>query len=318
MHNASKITRRAALASAAALPLAAATAGATRAAAPIMGAGSAPFQRVNLGGFDVTTILAGSRAVPDPQNIFGMNVDAETFNKVSAEAHLPIDQAQFFFTPTVVNTGAELVLFDTGQSPELITTALAAAGYSNDQIDIVVITHMHGDHIGGLMAGDTPTFPNARYVIGQGEYDFWSPPEMAENEKTARVGKLVRSNVVPIADKASFVQPGGSVTSGIEALDSSGHTPGHVSYHIESNGQRLIVLGDVCNHYVVSMQRPDWHVRFDMDKEKAVAARKNMLGMIAADRIPFVGYHMPFPAVGFAEPLGDGFRWVPATYQFNV
>ena len=108
------------------------------------------------------------------------------------------------------------------------------------------------------------------------------------------------------------------VVSGIEAIDSRGHTPGHTCYHIESEGARLMVTGDVCNHYVVSMQRPDWHVRFDMDKEGAVAARKKILGMIAADRIPFVGYHMPYPAVGYAEVLGDGFRYVPASYQLNL
>ncbi len=78
------------------------------------------------------------------------------------------------------------------------------------------------------------------------------------------------------------------------------------------------MLGDICNHYVVSLQRPDWHVRFDMDKEQAVASRKQVLGMIAADRIPFIGYHMPSPAVGYLEPKGDGFRFVPVGYQLNL
>ena len=117
------ISRRHALIGAASVPLAAATATAARAAAPILGAGTAPFQRVTLGGFEVTTLLAGSRSVPEPQKIFGMNVDKETFDDVSAAAHLPIDAAQFFFTPTVVNTGAELILFDTGLSGAGTTAA---------------------------------------------------------------------------------------------------------------------------------------------------------------------------------------------------
>ena len=78
------------------------------------------------------------------------------------------------------------------------------------------------------------------------------------------------------------------------------------------------MCGDFCNHYVVSLQRPDWHVRFDMDKEGAVATRKDLLGMLAADRIPFVGYHMPYPAVGFVAAEGDSFRYVPASYQLNL
>ncbi len=97
-----------------------------------------------------------------------------------------------------------------------------------------------------------------------------------------------------------------------------GHTPGHTAFHIESDGKRLLLGGDFCNHYVVSLQRPDWHVRFDMDKEGAVATRKKILGMLAADKIPFTAYHMPFPAVGYVENKDGGFRYVPASYQLNL
>jgi glyoxylase-like metal-dependent hydrolase (beta-lactamase superfamily II) len=304
MNSSAKITRRSALAGAAALPFVA-SATATRAAAPIVGAGTAPFQRVSLGGFDVTTILAGSRSVPDPQTIFGMNVDADTFNKVSAEAHLPTNAAQFFFTPTVVNTGAELVLFDTGLSAEGTLAALQAAGYTADQIDIVVITHMHGDHIGGLMNGDAPTFPNARYVTGQVEFDTWAK---AENEG-------FDGKVKPLADKMTFLSDGGSVASGITAMAAFGHTPGHMAYMIESNGKQIAICADFANHYVWSLAHPDWEVKFDMDKAAAAATRRTMLDMLAADGVPFVGYHMPWPAVGFVEKAGDGYTYVPHSYQ---
>ncbi|MEM7670218.1 MAG: MBL fold metallo-hydrolase, partial [Pseudomonadota bacterium] len=198
-----------------------------------------------------------------------------------------------------------------------LLSLLGEVGYSADQIDRVVMTHFHPDHIGGLLEDGKPAFPNAVYVMPAAEYDFWSPPERAEAEQTARVGKLVQSNVVQFAEKTTFIKAGDSVAPGIEAVDSSGHTPGHTAFHIESDGKRLMLTGDLCNHYVVSLQRPDWHVRFDMDKEKAVAMRKKILGMIASDRIPFVGYHMPAPAVGYLEPLGEGFRYVSASYQLN-
>ena len=172
------------LLTAAALPLAATSATVARAGAPMMGASPAPFNRVKLGGFEVTTLLAGTRSVPDPQNIFGMNVDAETFAEASAAANIPTNAAQFFFTPTLVNTGAELVLFDTGLSGEGTLAAVTAAGYTADQVDIVVITHMHGDHIGGLMNGGAPTYPNARYVTGQVEYDTWAKAENENFDKT--------------------------------------------------------------------------------------------------------------------------------------
>ena len=298
------ITRRSALAGAAALPLAAA-ATASRASAPLVGAGSAPYQRVTLGGYDVTTILAGSRAVEGPQNIFGMNVDAETFNAVSAEANLSTAAAQFFFTRTVVNTGNELVLFDTGLSADGTTAALQAAGYTPDQVDIVVLTHMHGDHIGGLMRGDAPTFPNARYVTGQVEYDAWSK---AENEG-------FDTKVKPMADQMTFLGDGGSVASGITAVAAFGHTPGHMAYMIESDGQQLLLGADFANHYVWSLAHPDWEVKFDQDKAAAAATRRTLLDMLAADKVPFVGYHMPWPAIGYVEKKDDGYGYVPHSYQ---
>ena len=167
------------------------------------------------------------------------------------------------------------------------------------------------------MEGGAPAFPNARYVIGQTEYDFWSPPEMAEGN-LARVGKLVQSNVVPLADKFTFIQPDGEVVPGIHAVNAHGHTPGHMAYHIESNGRRLLLWADSVNHYVASLQRPDWFVRFDMDKPEAAAARKRILDMAAAEKIPATGYHMPFPAVGYVEATGSSYRWVPASYQLRL
>ncbi|WP_370399090.1 MBL fold metallo-hydrolase [Sulfitobacter sp. JB4-11] len=304
-----RLTRRQTLTAAAALPLAAAAAATSaRAGAPMMGVAPAPFNRVKLGAFEITTLLAGTRSVPDPQNIFGMNVDAETFAAASAAANLPTDAAQFFFTPTLVNTGAELVLFDTGLSAEGTLAAVTAAGYTADQVDIVVITHMHGDHIGGMMNAGAPTYPNARYVTGQKEYDAWAK---AENDG-------FDANMRPMAEQTTFLDAGQDVVAGITSVAAFGHTPGHMTYRLTSEGKSMLLGADFANHYVWSLAHPTWEVKFDMDKSAAAETRKALLSMMAAEKMPFVGYHMPWPGIGYVETRGDGFHYVPHSYQLML
>jgi glyoxylase-like metal-dependent hydrolase (beta-lactamase superfamily II) len=300
-----RLTRRATLAGAAALPLAASLGAPARAGGHMAGQAVPNFQRFNVGDFQVTTLLVGSRAVEEPQTIFGMNVDAETFAEVSKEAHLPTDAAQFFFTPTLVNTGSELILFDTGLAPAGTVAALEAAGHGAGDIDKVVITHMHGDHIGGLMEGETETFANAAYMTGQKEYDAWAG---MENEG-------FQNKVAPLAEKMTFLDDGGEVASGITGMAAFGHTPGHMVYRLESGGQQLMVCADFANHHVWSLAHPDWEVKFDMDKEAAAQTRRRLLDMLAADGLPFIGYHMPFPALGYVEKAGDGYAYMPHSYQ---
>ncbi|MDP3377300.1 MAG: hypothetical protein Q8S53_02970, partial [Brevundimonas sp.] len=116
----------------------------------------------------------------------------------------------------------------------------------------------------------------------------------------------------------TFLDDGGSVVSGITAMAAFGHSPGHMAYVLDSGGKRLAITADTANHYVWSLEYPDWEVRFDADKPAAAATRKQLFGMIAAERMPFIGYHMPFPGVGFVEAKGDGFRYVPASYQLSL
>ncbi|KQV68456.1 MBL fold metallo-hydrolase [Rhizobium sp. Root1220] len=282
------------------------------------------FNQFKLGSYKFTVFKDGATIAEKPYETFGTNQKPETVQDLLAKNFLPTDKFVNTYAPAVIDTGSDVILIDTGfgeggraRGSGLLREGLKASGYSADDITLVALTHLHGDHIGGLMEAGAPAFKNARYVVGQAEYDFWTDKA---REGTAAEGghKAVLANVVPFAEKATFIGEGDTVASGITAMLATGHTPGHMVFHIESDGRRLVATGDTANHYILSLQQPEWEVRFDMDKTQAAASRKKVFDMIATERVAFLGYHMPFPAVGFAEPYEKGYRFVPKTYQFDL
>jgi glyoxylase-like metal-dependent hydrolase (beta-lactamase superfamily II) len=280
--------------------------------------------KFKLGGFQVLVIKDGARPAGNPRETFGTNQPAETVGKLLADNFLPTEEFVNSFSPTLIDTGSEVVLFDTGfgkagraQGTGRLVEGLAAAGYMPEDITAVVITHMHGDHIGGIMEDGKAAFPKARYFAGEAEYSFWTDAARAGTPAEGNQ-KSVLANVKPNAEKTTFLKEGGEVVSGITAMLAPGHTPGHLIFNIESQGKRLVLTADTANHYVLSLQRPEWEVRFDMDKAQAAASRKRVFDMIATDKVAFLGYHMPFPAVGYAEKRENGYRFVPKAYQFDI
>jgi glyoxylase-like metal-dependent hydrolase (beta-lactamase superfamily II) len=287
--------------------------------------------RFKFGGFEITNIMDSKSIRAGLHPHFGPEKSAQEAQELCRANSIDPNRYEHPFIPTVVNTGRELILFDTGNGalrreheqlrdrlPDgQLVERLAQAGYKPENIDVIVITHGHPDHIGGLTVGGRPVFPNARYVFGAAEFDFW---KRGENVREARQfnRKLFVQIALPLADRASFIKPGDEVMSGIHAVDAAGHSPGLMAYHIESEGKRLLIWADTCIHYVMSVQRPEWHVEVDDDKEKAVATRKRLLDMAATDRVFVAGFHMPFPGLGIVEKSAEGYRWVPASYQLNL
>lgn len=297
------------------------------AAAPMLGNAQPTHYRFKLGDFEVTMISDADAFIDGPWPLIGKNAPQADVDQLMRDNLLPTNKYQPGFTPMIVNTGKELILFDTGNgsrgfvprpSGGWLAAQLAPAGFKPGDIDVVVLSHGHPDHIGGLYENERPLFPNARYVTGAVEYDFWSP-EGKHSGDMEKFASLFRDYVVPLAAKTTFLKPGSEVAPGISAVETHGHTPGHLSYRIASGGKELFFLADCAHHQVASLARPDWHCVFDVDPEKGAETRKRVFDMLATEKVAVSAFHMPFPSLGYVERLnGGGYRWLPHSYQLNL
>jgi glyoxylase-like metal-dependent hydrolase (beta-lactamase superfamily II) len=294
-----------------------------QAAAPMLGVSRPSIYRFKLGAFEVTTILDGFVQGNGPHPTFGNNQPADVVQALVTAHGLPATRHENPYVVTLVNTGKELILFDAGNPKGRMKTAghlsdlLVTAGYNPGQVDIVVLSHGHPDHIGGLMAEGKPLYPNARYVFGATEFDYWNKGESIPDARKA-TRDLFMSQAAPLAAKATMIKPNDEIVTGIRAARAFGHSPGMLAFHIESEGKRLYNWADTANHYIISIQHPEWHVAFDQDRDMAVDVRKKTFDMVSADKIPVVGFHMPFPSVGWVEKTATSYRWVPVSFQFNL
>jgi len=293
------------------------------ATAAMLGVQRPQLYRFKYGDFEVTTILDGVAQMDGPHPFFGVNQSAETVQNYARDHHLPTDWFENGFVPALVNTGQELVLFDTGfgaarrgSGAGNLRELLNTAGYSPQEIDVVVITHGHPDHILGLMEEGRPAYENARYVFGETEFEFWNKGENIPEGRQENRDLFVKV-VTPLAEKATFIKGGDDVVSGIQAIEAFGHSAGHMVFHVQSGGQQLLFMADTANHNILSLRKPDWQMRVDDNREMAVITRKRILDMVSNDKIPVIGHHMPFPSVGFIEKANEGYHWEPVSYHFH-
>jgi glyoxylase-like metal-dependent hydrolase (beta-lactamase superfamily II) len=302
-------------------PLAASPAAA---AAPFAGKQAPGYYRMKHGDFEITVVNDGARAIPLPP-AFVRNVPNEQVLAAAESAYMPKGSIVAPFNPVVVNTGAKLVLIDTGYGPGIAPTVgllpqtLAAAGIDPKAVDIVLISHMHGDHILGLKTAEGAlAFPNAEIMVPAVDWTFWMSDEnMSKAPDGFQKGSFGFNRKIfsSLVDKVTRFDWGKEVAPGITAVDTSGHTPGHTSFVIASGNARLFFQGDVTNVPDLFLRNPDWQVMFDSDPDKAIATRRRVYDMAVADKMLLAGYHFPFPGVGYIEKAGTGYRLVPAAWS---
>lgn len=273
----------------------------------------------DLGSFKIAALLDAVDVRDNLASAFAAGQSPGAVLELAVSNFIDRDRYEHCFIPTLIDTGSEKILFDTGCGDEgsSLLDGLQDLGLGPDDIDVVVITHGHPDHIGGLVRNGEPVFSRARYVFGAAEFAFWTEGTPVREARLAN-RDLFRQICTGLADRATFIAPGDEVLPGITAIGASGHSPGLLAFLVESGGQQLLIWSDAFLHYVVSIQHPEWHADFDDDKEQAVETRKRLLKMAAEQRLLVAGHHMPFPGLGYIESANGSFRWLPVSYQLNV
>lgn len=277
-----------------------------------------------LGAFRCMVVNDGNGPYSDPAQVFFANAPEEDLRRALRGHNLDITTWKEYISPfpsLVIDTGQHMVLIDTGEG-NLEPTAgklipnLRAEGIAPRDIDTVILTHAHPDHIGGnIDKRGEPAFPNARHVMMKIEWDFWmSKPNLealniSQNDKELII-KCARDLLLPIQTKLDRVDHETEIVPGVSAVAAPGHTPGHMAVSIVSDNKQLLCIGDAVIHQI-HMEQPSWYTRYDLDPEQVITTRRLLLNRAATEKALIHAFHFPFPGLGYAIQKEDGWRWQP-------
>jgi glyoxylase-like metal-dependent hydrolase (beta-lactamase superfamily II) len=279
--------------------------------------GAAAKPALKLGAFEITVVSDGELVQPTANLAVSAPVQ-ERAVVLRAAGH----NGEMFTTAlnvTLIRTPSELILVDAGGGANFQPTVgrlvenLEALGTSPDKITKIIISHGHADHLWGLIDGfDDIQFPNATYIMSALERDFWMGADAFKGIDEARHGFVPAARrILPrIADKLTLVKGGEEIVPGLRVLDTRGHSPGHLAIEVAGAGG-LIIVNDAITHPLISFQHPDWVSRGDQDADLGAKTRQRLLDRIATDKLRMIGYHLPYPGIGFVERKDRAYRFVP-------
>jgi glyoxylase-like metal-dependent hydrolase (beta-lactamase superfamily II) len=280
------------------------------------------FYRLQVGDLEVTALYDG-HGVFDLHWLNGTKATMDGVVKALHEDPRMLDVSDEGF---LVNTGKQLILVDAGAGTwwgggamGRLAGSLRSAGYTPEGVDIVLVTHLHSDHVGGLATQDGKrVFPNADVYVAKAESDFWLSPEIAA--KAPKDAQPFFQSAQAIA--APYIKAGkwhtfsGSeqIVDGTQLVPLPGHTPGHTGYEFSSKGQKILFWGDTIHAQRVQLQHPEVTAIFDIDQNAAAATRLQLLAKLVREDVLIGGPHMPFPALGRLRKEGSGYGWVPVVF----
>jgi glyoxylase-like metal-dependent hydrolase (beta-lactamase superfamily II) len=284
------------------------------------------FYRFKVGSFTVTTVHDGFFA--RPLEGFVRNAPLADVQAVLRDAFLPQDRLVIPFTVTFLDTGRDLVVFDSGNGVTApgatngrMISNMRAAGIDPARVTRVVMSHFHGDHVNGLLnAEGAAAFPNAEVIVPEAEIAWWGD---ATNETRSPEGQRATfansaRRLAPYAARLRRIGPDAEVVPGVRSVAAYGHTPGHTCYHVADGADQMMFVADTTNRPELLARRPEFHIIFDFDAVAAEATRRRIYDRVATDRIRITGYHFPFPANGFLTKEGSGYRFVAADWSGTI
>ena len=272
---------------------------------------------LNMGDIQVDVLSDGNLTLPRNMVLHGL--PADELSEILQKYDISGEQLTPDCNVTLIRDGERVILVDVGAGPEFMTSAgklqdaLAAIGVDPFDVTHVVFTHAHPDHLWGLLDDfDDPAFPNATYMIGKTEWDYWMDPKtvdtIGEGRTTFAVGAQRR--LAMIEDNITTFADGEEILPGIAARATFGHTPGHMAIHVAQGSNNLMILGDCIGNHHVAFERPEWRSGTDQDGDLGATTRVALLDQLASEQMSVIGFHMPYPGIGRAEKRDDGYIFV--------